>query len=432
MLFAAHAIFAVGESLEMQREKLLDLLLTDPSSLTILNQAKEIYSKILILQSAKSTPEVNVANAIISNNIDAFYKYLSNPEIRMLPKDFDLVFNILPIQKDYSALFTYISQADYVDALRLFDRIKYIYKIPNVYNFLPSQDVVSLWNLFSQMINTNPRSFDANAAKFVSSISSPYDIKNIYVKTYVWLSGLSVSQAQMGFNIVDFESEIASVSSVQMDPNLLQWKFTVSNYLALYSSINNAIREISTAKDVAPFVTNMVIFYRSIQDFPIQYRIPLDNLMSTYLDLVFQAVSANPTLVSSAISQDMKRLAASFPSDPNTSKLLSIAMLKSQNDVGSSTNEGLWIFYVILVIGGFSIILTFPRARVMIYKMLGMHKYEIKVYMKALSKHPEDPSLHVKIASAYEKMGKYVEAQREYSLAMKLTSVGGKNGNSKH
>ncbi len=427
----SYTIFA-SESLEIQRDKILEGLITDPSSLTLLNQARVVYSKLSIL-SASSTLDIDVANAIISNNLDGFYNALKNPEIQTLPKNFNLVFNILPIQNDYNALFTYISQGDYIDALGVFDRIKYLYKIPELYKFLPPQNVVSLWNLFAQMINTNPRSFDINAAKFVAAISTSYDIKNIYVKTYVWLSGLSVSQAQMGFNIIDFESQIASASSVQMDPNLLQWKFTVSNYLALYSSINDAIREISSAKDLTPYIKNMIIFYRSLQNLPVQYRAPLDNLMSTYLDLVFQAINANPTLVSSSISQDIKSLIANFPSDPNTSKLLSISMLTQHSAKARNSNDYIWVFYTIIVAGAIFLLLTFPSVRAGIYKLLGMHKYEIRIYMKTLSRHPEDPSLHIKIASAYEKMGKYVEAQREYSLAMKLTNVnGGKDENSKY
>jgi len=422
-ILISYTVFA-SESLEMQRDKILEGLITDPASLTLLNQAKVVYSKLLILQSASSTQE-SVANAIIENSLSDFYNALKNPQIQTLPKNFDLVFNVLPIQNDYNALFTYISQGDYVNALRVFDTIKYLYKIPDLYKFLPSQNVVSLWNLFAQTINTDPRSFDVNAAKFVAAIATPYDIKNIYVKTYVWLSGLSVSQVQMGFNIVDFESQIASVSSVQMDPNLLQWKFTVSNYLALYSSINDAIREISSAKDLTPYVKNMIIFYRAIQDLPLQYRTPLDNLMSTYLDLVFQAISANPTLISSSISRDIKSLIANFPSDPNTSKLISISMLIPHNGASRQSNNQIWVFYAIVIAGAIVLLFTFPSVRVRIYNILGMHKYEIKIYMKALSRHPEDPSLHIKIASAYEKMGKYVEAQREYSLAMKLTNVNG-------
>ncbi|MGC8704628.1 MAG: tetratricopeptide repeat protein [Athalassotoga sp.] len=422
-ILISYTVFA-SESLEMQRDKILEDLITDPASLTLLNQAKVVYSKLLILQSASSTQE-SVANAIIENSLSDFYNALKNPQIQTLPKNFDLVFNVLPIQNDYNALFTYISQGDYVNALRVFDTIKYLYKIPDLYKFLPSQNVVSLWNLFAQTINTDPRSFDVNAAKFVAAIATPYDIKNIYVKTYVWLSGLSVSQVQMGFNIVDFESQIASVSSVQMDPNLLQWKFTVSNYLALYSSINDAIREISSAKDLTPYVKNMIIFYRAIQDLPLQYRTPLDNLMSTYLDLVFQAISANPTLISSSISRDIKSLIANFPSDPNTSKLISISMLIPHNGASRQSNNQIWVFYAIVIAGAIVLLFTFPSVRVRIYNILGMHKYEIKIYMKALSRHPEDPSLHIKIASAYEKMGKYVEAQREYSLAMKLTNVNG-------
>lgn len=417
----AFASDAQTQMLFASRDKILDSLLTDPASLTLLDKAKVVYSKILIVESAKSTSEINVANEIVSGNIDGFYKLLGDQSLTVLPDNFDFVFNVLPITKNYETIFDYLSQGDYPDALKIFDKMKYVYKIPNLYSFLPKENVVSLWNLLAQNVDAHPNVFDINAAKFIAAISSPYDIKNIYAKTYVWLSGLSVPQAQMGFNVINFETELASVSSVQMDPNLLQWKFTISNYLALYSSITDAIRTMSSSKNIEPFIDNAIIFYKSIQNFPAQYSLSLNNLMSTYLDLIFQDASMDPTIISTQIAETMRTLASNFESDPNASKLLAIALTATKNQDKPAVPSQIWILYAIITVAGIGVMITFPSVRILIYRILGMKKSELKIYMRALSKHPQDPALHVKMATLYEAMGKYNEAQKEYSLAMKLT-----------
>jgi|UniRef100_A0A7V3RFA1 tetratricopeptide (TPR) repeat protein len=411
------------------REETLNALITDPSSLTLLNTARIVYSKLEIMDSAQSTAEIELANSIVEENMDKFYSVLSEPSITMLPDQFDLLFNVLNVSQNYDQFFSYISQADYTDALALFKKLKYLYKIPDVKAFLPEENVVSLWNFFAQALPTYPDTFDTNAAKFVASISNPYDVKNIYVKTYVWLSGLSVPQSQMGFNVINFESLIASESKIQMDPNLLQWKFTISNYLALYSSITDETRELPSTKDVEPFLTNALVFYRAIQNLPPQYRGALDDAMATYLDLILQDVSADPALLSQKMAKDMRETASNSLADPNSSKLLAIALTAKTTSTGSSPSQAGWILYSIIIIAAIVILFTFPQIRMAFYKTLKMYKFELNFYMKQLSKKPQDPSIHLNIAGVYERMGKFDEAKREYSVAIKLTNAnkGGKS-----
>ncbi len=410
-------------TLEKAQDEVLNALIDNPASLTLLNTARTVYSKIEIVKSTQSTPETALANTIIEENRDLFYKTLSDPALTTLPSTFDLLFNILPISQDYDRFFTYISQGDYDDALTLFKKLKYIYKIPDSKAYLPKENVVSLWNFFAQEINIDPSLFDTDAAQFVTSIANYYDIKNIYVKTYIWLSGLSIPQSQMGFNVINFESLIASTSNVQMDPNLLQWKFTVSNYLALYSSISDAIREFPSAKDTKAFITNSVIFYRAAQNLPHQYSTSISGLLSTYLNLIFNAVSANPTLLSTDTANEMRKIASEFISDPNSSKLLAIALTVQKTQSKSSAAQTGSIIYSIIVIAIVIFLLTIPQIRLMLYKILKFHGMELKFYTKRIARKPQDPQIHMKIADIYERMGRYDEAKREYSVAIKLTDV---------
>lgn len=94
------------------REETLNALITDPSSLTLLNTARIVYSKLEIMDSAQSTAEIELANSIVEENMDKFYSVLSEPSITMLPDQFDLLFNVLNVSQNYDQFFSYISQAD--------------------------------------------------------------------------------------------------------------------------------------------------------------------------------------------------------------------------------------------------------------------------------------------------------------------------------
>ncbi len=414
------------ETLFRARDKVVELLLSDPSSPLILHAAQVIYSKLEILKSANSSPEIHIANLIVKGDLNEFYDSLSASDVKRLPDKFDLVFNLLPISRDYSDFFDRISNSDYTGAVKLFSKLKFIYKIPNFETFLPKEKISSLWSFFSQAIETSPEIFDADAAKFVASISTPYDVNNLSMKTYVWLSGLDAYQAQNGIKTVDFETMISSFAHVKTDPNLLQWKYIVSKYLSLYTSITDTTRQLSDAKDLSPFVRYATNFYRSTQNFPSQYRKGLSKILGTYLTLLLNRVSTTEFVIPKGIINDMRKLASSNPENPNSSKLLAIAL--SSHSVSSSaekekkvsvSNISPWIYVFVVLIG-----LTFssfiPRVRLAVYRIFKFNKLELGFYMKKLSKSPEDFRWHMKIAKVYEKIGHYEEAQKEYSVAMKL------------
>ena len=417
------------------REEVLNLLLLDPASATFLKVANNIYSKVGMLKSATSSPEVQMVNAIIKENKDEFYSTLASTSISMLPKSFSLVFNILPISRDYSNFFSHLSDSDYVGALDYFSKLKYLYKVPELKNFLPQEDIASLWSFFAQDVELKPEVFDVDAAKFIVAISTPYDIRTLYMKTYVWLSGLSVSQAQRGLRTVEFESMIPLQSNVEMDPNLLQWKYTTSKYLSLSTSIMDSTRKLSEAKNLSPYVGYATVFYRSIRNFPSQYRPSLSKGLATYLDLLLQKVTTANFNLSQKTAEEMKKLSSSSPNDANSSKLLAIALTSSSKTIkrkstavekeGESTELSpySYIYYLFTVTSLLMISFLIPRVRLALYRIFRLKKLELGFYMRMLSKSPEDFQWHMKIAQLYEKIGKYEESQREYSVAMKLMNV---------
>ncbi len=414
------------ETLFHARDEIVNLLLSNPSSPLVLHAAQIIYSKVEILESARSSPEIRVANSIIKGNLNDFYVSLSASDVKVLPNKFDLVFNLLPITRDYSKFFDYISNSDYMRATKLFSKLKFIHKIPNFENFLPKEQITSLWSFFSQAIEISPETFDTDAAKFVASISTQYDLHSLYMKTYVWLSGLNVYQAQNGIKTVDFETMVSSFSHVKIDPNLLQWKYIVSKYLSLYTSITNATRQLSDAKDLSPFVRYATDFYRSSQDFPSQYKKQLSKILGTYLELLLNRVSSTEFRIPKDTINDMRKLASSNPENPNSSKLVAIALsaYPSSSDRKETDVQRIspWV-YLVLVLTGVTFSLFIPRVRLTVYRILKFNKLELGFYMKKLSKSPENFQWHMKIAEIYEKMGRYEEAQKEYGVAMKLMGV---------
>lgn len=428
---SVNEIFALSkkpETLFHARDEIVNLLLSDPSSYLVLHTAQLIYSKVEILESSLSSPEIRVANSIIKGDLNSFYAALSASDVKVLPNKFDLVFNLLPIARDYSNFFERISDSDYMGAVKLFSRLKFIYKIPNFENFLPKEEITSLWSFFAQAIEISPETFDADAAKFVASISTQYDIHTLYMKTYVWLSGLNVYQAQNGIKTVDFETLVSSFSHVKIDPNLLQWKYIVSKYLSLYTSITNATRQLSDAKDLSPFVKYATDFYRSSQDFPSQYRKPLSKILGTYLELLLDRVSSTEFKIPKDIINDMRKLASSNPENPNSSKLAAIALSSySSSSESDEKRMGVWRIspwiYLVLVLIVVTFSLFIPRVRLAVYRIFKFNKLELGFYMKKLSKSPENFQWHMKIAEIYEKMGRYEEAQKEYGVAMKLMGV---------
>ncbi len=417
------------------REEILDLLLSDPASASLLKTANNVYSKVEMLKSATSSPETRVANAIVEENKNEFYSTLASTKISTLPKSFSLVFNVLPIRQDYSNFFSHLSDSDYVGALDYFSKLKYLYKVPELKKFLPQEDIASLWSFFAQGVELKPEIFDVDAARFIVAISTPYDIRGLYMKTYVWLSGLSVPQAQHGLRTVEFESMISSQSNVEMDPNLLQWKYTISRYLSLYTSITSSTRKLSEAKNLVSYVGYATVFYRSIQNFPSQYRQLLSKGLATYLDLLLQKVTTSNFKMPQKTAEEMKKLSASNPNNVNSSKLLAIALTSSSKGAnGEKTlvkKEGKalemlpfsYLYYLFTITSVLVISFLIPRVRLALYRIFKLKKFELGFYMKMISKFPGDFQWHMKIAQLYEKMGKYEESQREYSVAMKLMSV---------
>ena len=432
------------------REKVIGLVLANPSSSTILKVANEVYSKIKILESAHSTSQIKVARTIIEENKDAFYSSLASSKISVLPKDFSLVFNIFDIAQDYSNFFSHINEGDYVDALRYFKKMKYLYKIPSLSTFLPKEDTSSFWSFLAQAITLQPDVFDEDGAKFIATTLTPYDIRTLYMKTYVWLSGLSIEQAQQGLSVVEFENLISSFSNAKMDPNLLQWKYMTSKYLSLYTSISNASRQLSTAKKMKMYFEYVPTFFRAIRDFPLQYRKSLSQELSVYVDLLIQKLGTSKVNVSRSTVADIRKLATKYPNDPNSPKLMALTLNsnliynsgeKNKNDVfnvnksqATSTakdEKGREIeiersyYYLLIGMGFLAFFFFIPRLRLSLYRILNLKGMEMNFYMRRLSKSPEDFRWHLKLANFYEKIGKFEEAQREYNLAMKLMSMGG-------
>lgn len=432
------------------RDEIIKLALSYPSSSSVIETANRIYSKVKILESAVSTPQKMVAYAVIKEDKDAFYTSLSSTAVKVLPSAFSLVFNVLDIAQDYSNFFSHISDGDYTNAVKYFEKMRFLYKIPDFYEFLPNEDMSSLWSFLAQGIMLNPRVFDKNGAEFLASIMTTYDVHTLYLKTYVWLSGLSIDQAEQGISVVNFESLISIFTKVEMDPNLLQWKYVTSKYLSLYTSISNMIRQLSQAKELTMYIDYIPTFYRAIQNFPLQYSKPLSEEFSTYLDLLNQRVSTSNFRVSSSIISDIRKLAIQHPHDSNSPKLMALTLslkplhkkeskkstsiFKPKNQVQNATNvsrQGVqsksWSLYYYLSIGiGILIFFAFiPRVRLSIYRILKLKKMEMNFYVKMISKSPENFKWHLNLANFYEKNDRFEEAQREYKLAMKLMKMGG-------
>ncbi len=415
------------------REEILNLLLSDPASASLIKGANIVYSKVEMLKSATSSPEIHLVNAIIKENKNEFYSRLASTKISTLPKSFSFVFNVLPIRQDYLNFFSHLSNSDYVGAMYYFSKLKFLYKVPELKKFLPQEDVASLWNFLTQAVELNPDVFDIDAAKFIASISTPYDIHTLYVKTYVWLSGLSVSQAQRGLRTVEFESMISSQSNVEMDPNLLQWKYTISKYLSLSTSITSSTRRLSKAKKLEAYVGYATIFYRSVQNFSSNYRQPLSKELAIYLDLLLQKITVANFKISQKTAKNMKKLSASDPSNINSSKLVAIALTSSNKIAERDSTANMkkathflqysYPYYIFIIVSVLIISFLIPRVRLALYRIFKLKKFELGFYMKMLSKFPGDFQWHMKIAQLYEKMGKYEESQSEYSVAMKLMSV---------
>ena len=429
------------------RQEVIKLTLSNPSSSAVLKVANRVYSKIKILESAKSTPEIHLAQTVIEENKDAFYSSLSSTSITTLPSDFALVFNVLNVVQDYSNFFSHISHGEYADAVKYFAKMRYLYKIPNISNFLPIEDTSSLWSFLAQGIKLNPKVFDEDGAKFLSSILTSYDIRTLYMKTYVWLSGLSVEQANSGLSVVEFESLISSFSKTKMDPNLLQWKYMTAKYLSFYTSISNAMRQLSTAKKLDVYLGYVPTFYRAIQDFPLQYKEVLSKEFSEYLDLLIQKISTTKVNTTKDVISDIRELATKYPKDPNSSKLMALTLnsnlntKKVQKDETSSkqtepltSNEkkqskyefSSFYYYISIAVGFLIFFMLIPRMRLSFYRFLNLKNMEMGFYVKKLSKSPEDFRWHIKLANFYERIEKFEEAQREYQLAMKLMKTGGK------
>ena len=415
------------ETLFQARDEMVNLLLSNPSSPLILQAAQRVYSKVKILESAKASPVFQVAKTIVQENLNAFYASLGKPNVKTLPDEFDLVFNLLPISRDYSDFFNYVSNANYEEAVNLFSKLRFIYKIPNFENFLPRENLSMLWSFFAQGVEISPQVFDTNAAKFVAGISTPYDVRTLFMKTYVWLSGLNPSQSQNGIRTVEFETLVASFSHVSLDPNLLQWKYIVSKYISLYTSITNTTRQLSSAKELSPFVEYATDFYKASQYFPSQYRQQLSKILGTYLDLLLSRISTAKFNIPEKLANNMKKIASSDPQNPNSSKLIAIALSsKGENNTGKKISS-VWRlnpwYYGILVLIGIAFSFFIPRIRLAVYRVFKFKKLELGFYMKKLSNSPEKFQWHMKIAEIYEKMGRYEEARREYAIAMKLMEI---------
>ncbi len=422
------------------RDEIVEMALSDPSSVAVMKVANIVYSKLKILQSATSTPLRIVADAVLKENKDEFYKSLASTDISTLPRAFTLVFNILDIRQDYANFFSHIYDSDFRGALDYFRKLRYTYKIPNLFDYLPKEDTSVLWSFLAQGIQLNSEVFDENAAKFFAAVLTPYEVRTLYMKTYVWLSGLSVQQAEQGLSVVEFESMISNFSEAKMDPNLLQWKYMTSKYLSLYTSITNSIRQLSVAKDLSTYISYAPAFFRAIEEFPAQYRSSLSQKLSTYLDILNQRLSSSKVAVPASIIKDIRNLAVKYPNDPNSSKLMTLTIGESvfvatkdekktkKDEIPSKEPKNVQLpydFHTFLPLLAILFIFLIPRVRLSFYRILRLKGMEMRYYFRRLSKSPGDFKWHLKLASFYERVGKYEEAQREYSLAMKLMKVGG-------
>ncbi len=419
------------------RNEIVRMALSNPSSPEIYKVANLIYSKIKILQSADSTPLRELANAVLKENKSAFYSLLASNKIKTLPSAFSLVFNVIDVRQDYTNFFSHIFDSDFAGAVNDFRELKCTYKIPNLSKYLPTEDTMLLWSFLVQGIQLYPDVFDANGAKFLADILTPYQVRTLYMKTYVWLSGLSVQQAQQGLNVVEFENMISSFSSEKMDPNLLQWKYTTSKYLSLYTSITNLTRQLSVAKNLRVYLNYAPTFFKAIEEFPAQYRQPLSKQLSTYLDLLNQRLADSKVLVSRSVLKEIRNLAVKYSRDPNSAKLMALTLgqnvgtslqrQEKKKETNSIDNFEAQSPDVRLLIPFLAVLFVFliPRVRLSFYRLLKLNGLEMRYYFRRLSSSPADFRWHLKLANFYERLGKFDEAQREYSLAMKLMKTGG-------
>ncbi|HCZ06655.1 MAG: hypothetical protein PWP37_102 [Thermotogota bacterium] len=85
-------------------------------------------------------------------------------------------------------------------------------------------------------------------------------------------------------------------------------------------------------------------------------------------------------------------------------------------NVPSTTVKWPWwiVFFAVAAV------FTLPSVRYVFYRLFGLKKLQVKSLTHRIQKNPLNGELHLKLGQVYESLGKYEDAVREYSLAVKL------------